>query len=424
MPHHLRRKHQSGTTLLEALVALLVLALGMLSFGRVQTQLRLNAELARQRVEAVRLAQEDMERLRAFSALTLTTGARSYAEIADASTVIDADSGYASNTRYALTRSVTHADAPNAKTASVGVSWVDRAGAAHQVALNSVISGIHPAHTGALAVAIGRQRGQNIRARSPAVPLAAKDLGNGTSVFKPVSHGSLAFVLSNLDGAVAGRCGVNTALRTQDLTLADLASCSTVNGQLLSGHIRFSSALPPDAAAAHDAPLAVAIALTAIGDGHPRAPDCSSEALKIVSYLRAGATRSEAVPIDAGPAYLGLSSWTETGDRHVAYHCVVYPAAGTAAWSGRTDLVPNGWRIGIGPDDRRVCRFSADLDGSGTIDANIEHPARYDNVNGALPNQNFLVVMGSQACPTGSPLRLDGAGSDVFVNLATVPHQP
>ena len=44
-----------GATLLEALVAFLVLSLGMLTMARVQSSLRLNSDIARQRTEAVRL---------------------------------------------------------------------------------------------------------------------------------------------------------------------------------------------------------------------------------------------------------------------------------------------------------------------------------------------------------------------------------
>ena len=66
----------------------------------------------------------------------------------------------------------------------------------------------------------------------------------------------------------------------------------------------------------------------------------------------------------------------------------------------------------------------ADADGSGAIDSNAEHPATYSNVSTALANQNFLVIAGPQTCPGGSAVRIDGLGSDVFVNVATEQHQP
>jgi len=86
--------------------------------------------------------------------------------------------------------------------------------------------------------------------------------------------------------------------------------------------------------------------------------------------------------------------------------------------------VPAGWTLGNGPADRRVCRYTADLDASGSIDANAEHPADYAGVAGALTNQNFLVVKGSEACPAAAAARIDGRAGDVFANLGTAPHQP
>lgn len=83
-----------------------------------------------------------------------------------------------------------------------------------------------------------------------------------------------------------------------------------------------------------------------------------------------------------------------------------------------------GWTIGTGASDLRVCRFSSDADGSGAIDANIEHPADYGNVSGPLTNQSFLVIGGARTCPARSSVRVGGEAGDAFVNLATVQHQP
>ena len=71
-------------------------------------------------------------------------------------------------------------------------------------------------------------------------------------------------------------------------------------------------------------------------------------------------------------------------------------------WSGRSTLVPSGWTIGGGANDRRVCRYTADLDSNGSVDGNEEHPAEYLNVDRPLANQNFLVVKGSEACPAAA----------------------
>ena len=81
-------KRARGATLLEALVAFLVLSLGMLTMARVQTSLRLNSDTARQRTEAVRLAAEDMETLRNFGAVAVGHGVKAYADIATATRTV------------------------------------------------------------------------------------------------------------------------------------------------------------------------------------------------------------------------------------------------------------------------------------------------------------------------------------------------
>ena len=428
--HHLAplathaRRRQRGTTLLEALIAFLVLTLGMLTVARVQTHLRLNADVARQRSEAVRLAQEDLESLRAYAVLAAASGVRSYEGIASHTRTVDSDTGYATDTSYLVARAIDAGGMPDAKDASVTVSWTDRGGSAQQVTLSSVIAGADPAYSGALALARGDASVQRPFGRSSAIPIAAKDLGDGRSAFKPASNGSIAWVFDNHSGAVTGRCtGVTAATSTRDLTPADLVRCDANVGRLLSGVVRYSSASPPHAALANDLPLAATVTLALSGGSYASAPDCTTEAMKTVSYSVAGSLHLTTVPIGATPASMGLAGWTETGDRHLAYHCAVYPLA-SGLWSGRTTLQPVGWSIGSGAADRRVCRYSSDLDGSGAIDANIEHPARYVDVDTSLANQNFLVIQGTENCPAGHAVQIAGRGADIDVDLGTAQHQP
>jgi hypothetical protein len=139
--------------------------------------------------------------------------------------------------------------------------------------------------------------------------------------------------------------------------------------------------------------------------------------MKTVRHAAGGSLHVDAVPIDALPASLGLSSWSDTGDRFISYRCIVAPRA-DGRWSGRSTLAPLGWTIGTGSADRRVCRYASDRDSSGAIDANIEHPAAYAGVAAALQAQNFLVVRGDQSCPAAPDTSLLAA------SLGTVQHQP
>ena len=416
------QRGQRGTSVLEALVAFLVLAIGMLTVARIQAPMRLNSELARQRSEAVRLGQDDLETLRSFSVMQAASGVRSYADASNDLRSIDTAAGYASTTRYQLSRLINASSAAlgaRAKDAAVTVSWQDRSGAEQQIVLHSIIAGSDPSLTGALRIGHRNTPVNGALARSARIPLGAKDLG-GRSAFKPVSDGSVALLFDNQSGLVIGRCtDVPAATATRDLSSADLVSCDANVGLLLSGAVRFTSASPPDPSVAAEAPLATTVALALRGGTYPTAPVCASEAMKTVTYTSRASRQIDAVPLGARPADVGVGAWHDPGWRHLAYTCVVYPRL-DGKWSGRVTLLPSGWSLGPRAADRRVCRFSADLDGSGAVDANIEHPPIYTDVQASLAHQNFLVVNGTDACPSV-------AAGQVAVGLAypgTVQHQP
>ena len=405
---------QRGTALLEALLAFVFLAVGAAATVRLEGTLRLHAELARQRSEAVRLGERELETLRAYSAVEAASGASAYAAIGDAETRVDGASGHVGNTDYRVVRHVDDAAFAGAKATSISVEWNDRQGTAQRVALDSVIARSDPAYSGALSIAAAPRRGAF--GRSPRVPFAARSLGDGRSVWKPSAAGQIAVVFDDASGAIVARCaGVATAAR--DLSAADLAGCIAGRWLLLSGTIRFTSATPPLAAQADDAPLPVAASLVLTDGTYPSAPECSAEAMKTVRYLRDGSVRIEAVAVDALPASSGVASWYDTGERFTSYRCLVVPRA-DGRWSGRATLVPSGWSLGNGSSDRRICRFVRDRDGSGAIDANIEHPAAYVDADEALTEQNFLVVRGSQACPAAAE------GGGLAAGLGTVQQQP
>jgi Tfp pilus assembly protein PilV len=419
-----RRRSPRGTTLLEALLAFLVLSVGILTIGRVQTHLRLGSDIARQRSEAVRLGQEELESLRGFAMAAASAGVRSYAEIASGAATFDTAGGYATNTRYQLLRDVETSPDGASKRTAITVGWTDRRGDAQRIVLSSIIVGHDPAYSAALALAPHSAPVHGAFARSPWIPLFARDLGNGKSAFKPITAGNLAFVLDNRSGLVVAECSaIDPALATRDLSPSNLGTCTAGIAYLVSGTIRFSLSSPPSTTAANDLPLDIGAALALTGSSYPMAPSCSAEAVKTVSYTSAGSLRIDDVAIGATPAVLGVASWSETGDRHVVYHCLVHPRP-DGRWSGRVTLVPSGWTLGTGPADRRVCRYTADLDASGAIDGNAEHPADYADVTTPLADQNFLVIPGNESCPAGAPVRIVGAADDVFVDTTTLPHQP
>lgn len=405
-----------GTSLVEALVAMAVMALGMLAVVGIQSTLRLNADVAKQRSEAVRIAQEAMEAARGFSAVeTPGQGQTAYAAVVGGQA--QAVEGYTTNTTYLVTRSVvTHTDAPR-KDIRIRVAWEDRSGQAQAVELSSIVGANDPR----LALLLGaRPNGIPVRqplGRHEGIPPSAKALPQGISAFKPPAPGGdLVWVFNNGTGLITSVCtGVLT--EQAELTEADLANCSTdVHALLLAGFVRFATGTQQPTAADAENPSSQAlnldVNLTLTSTGHP------------FPYRQCFAS----APVSQSLASL----FTD-----VAYFCIVY-LDGEGQWSGRSSVVPlaflelpdSPWLIAenaadASADRYRVCRYTPASSDSVKV-PNRDHPRTYIGVKAPLWNQNFLVIRagnGTQAftCPTDSPA--NPAAGDL-VNSNTLVHQP
>jgi Tfp pilus assembly protein PilV len=422
------RQRQRGMSLIEALVAFLVVTLGMLGLMRSQEGLRLNSETARHRGEALRLAQQTLEEQRAFVApnatLTSTPSLPHYAAI-QSSSAASANLS-ASNTSYEVSRHVDDNSSFAYKTSRVEVAWTDRRGQQQSLKLHTLIAGQDPMLAAALSQAPRAHPVWGVRGRSTFIPPAAHDLGDGRSSFKPSSTSTQVWLFDNRSGRITAICsGLPASLQQQQVTSSHLTQCSAVNGLLLSGLVRFSLAQPPNAQAANDTPLPLSVGLNLTSAPTTTAPQCVSEAVKVVQV----SGEASWVPLNATPGSLGITSWLETGERFVAYHCMVdLPpgngnAASNAAWSGHSHINPQGWSIGMTAGLYRVCRYSSDTDGSGSIDRNEEHPATYTNVKTPLNHQYFLVVRGEQNCPASTLVNVANNGL-AALDWGTVQHQP
>ncbi|MEO8125364.1 MAG: hypothetical protein ABI633_15050 [Burkholderiales bacterium] len=140
---------QRGFALLEALIAAVLVAAGAIALIWLQGELRFNADAARQRTEAARLAQADIERLRAVVAVEADAGSPAWSEIED--DVLDV-TPTASPTGYVLTRLVQTNAALALKTIEVTLRWNDRRGQAQQLSLDTLIAGHDPTLAGALSL--------------------------------------------------------------------------------------------------------------------------------------------------------------------------------------------------------------------------------------------------------------------------------
>jgi hypothetical protein len=324
---------------------------------------------------------------------------------------------------FQLSRKVDEANALLPST-TVAITWDSREGSTQQAVLVSAISTQDPIFSGALSLVPGLRDALGGGAIANALPSSATPIDERRSAFKPTASATIAFVVDDVSAQVVEQCsGVPAEVASEDLRPEHLTHCIDFKALLLSGTVRFSNADPPDPVAANDTPLELALSVGLPGMLAPASPWCNAEAQKTVIYRASDGVHREPVAINATPASRGVASWQDTGERFVAYRCVVVAAGDPPRWSGQSVLVPVGWTIGTAPTQRRVCRYVNDLDGSGAIDRNDEHPSVYRQVDQALLQQNFLVIRGDLACPPAAAT-IDSTAPGTAAGVATVQHQP
>ena len=352
------QRTQRGTSLVEAVVALAVMAFGMLAVVGVQSMLRLNADVAKQRSEAVRIAQDALENARAFAAIEAPLGVQSaFADIASAAGV--AVAGLATNTTYTLTRTVVERNDPRRKEIAIRVAWTDRNDQAQAVELNSIIAAIDPRLALLL---VARPNGIPPRlpnGRNSAVPPSAVSLpGTGKSAFLPPgSTSGYVWVFDDLSGVITNICnpasGVDLAL------LVPATDCFEQPSYLISGFVRFAPGASPDATSPAGTQIPVGV-------------------------------RAHAVGVEFANGFCYADPVQDPPLTHTAYYCRVRQSADTT-WTGRTLL-----STPLDLDLHDTCRYVT------TASGNAGHPQVYVHLDRSLANQNFLVVDEGVICPTGT----------------------
>ena len=364
------RRTQRGVTLVEAMVAFFVMALGMLAAVATQMTLRLNNDVAKQRSEAVRLAQNDLDTARSFVKISATPGQRSYADIIPTLTP-EALPFTGTNASYSFNRAVPNGVPFPYRAISAQVTWQDRQGQTHPVRLDTIVAGVDPALSGFLSLSPDGQPTQVAARTNRRLPSWVRDLGDGRSVLKPRGSDTTAWVFDNRSGSIVTRCVVQPGSSTATLTAADLTDCTTltVPGRLINGYVWFSLTSPPSA----DTPVGDAFEL------HPVFAFSSNSAASAECYDSTVGTSS------ANP---------------IQYVCAVFPGQAGGPWSGYLTMASSTlWRGDAALFT--LCRYTADLDQSGGI-SNDEHPLDYVNVTQNLLYQNFLVVRRGESCPVGT----------------------
>ena len=147
IPHPAQHR---GVSLAEALVAMVVMAFGMLSLVNVQSAMRLNVEIAEQRTEATHIATEEIENLRLFDAVQ--TGNQTWDTIASRTVDPDPQAYGNGHTSFRLVRTVSPSIDNLQKVVTVNVMWTDRTGAEQSVRIDTLVAGIDPALSGLVSV--------------------------------------------------------------------------------------------------------------------------------------------------------------------------------------------------------------------------------------------------------------------------------
>ena len=362
MAHQRIQARRKGISIIEALVALAVMAFGMLSMVGVQVTLRLNSDVARQRAEATRIATQAVDTLRGFTRLGVTAGQFAWADIATQAT----SDVVAENTTYRLTRTVRNGTTGGTgallvKVVEVQVSWRDRANAEQSVTLDTVITGVDPAVVGLLTAPARPSAMHQIGGRHWSIPPEATSVSGDPlhSQFAPPGSTGVTWFFNNLTGAlrVSGADGDATA-------------------KLISGVVNFDLSATPNAVS----PAGPALDLAA-------APN----ALALVATTeRATGTTTKCYADPAGAS------------ARLRYFCAVIPVD-DKGWGGQLNV---GLSL-TGPPAVTVCRYTP----AANPPLNADHPKSYcsktaadadcvkTRVKGNLINQNFLVIAAAPACP-------------------------
>ncbi|WP_457427641.1 type IV pilus modification PilV family protein [Roseateles sp. P5_E7] len=414
-------RRQRGVTLIEALVALVVMSFGMVALVGLLSNLRYSGDIAKQRSEAMRLAQEELETLRSFSVLDNSVAKKAGVKDYDNDIVTPPHAKSFNltngNTTFVLTREVAplvkDAAEPQARSVRVTVAWKDRGNVEQKLFLDTIISRSDPVFSLALGVTPPSNGIRQPDNRNPVIPPTAKDLGNGSSAFRPGGGAAPVWVLNNVTGVISGKCEGLGETPVSELEASSVESCkNNTVGYLVSGVIRFSKLDSPDPSApegdALPQPLSASLSLT---PSQFQVRDASGAL--VLAPGRDYPTPNHECFSDAPVSSTPLQ-------KLVNYNCIVYPNTQSPRnWWGQVQLT--GLDIGTGATQYKVCRYSGDYNGNTKID-NEEHPESYSAVSYSLARQNFLVMPGKTAalCPT---LPADISASR-FIDYSTYQIQP
>lgn len=382
MHRHASIGRARGVSMVEALIALGVMAFGIMGLVGIQANLRSNSDVSKQRAEASRFAQQMIEERRNFVSLQSTGDPNvfGYADIVT-STPATIDG---SNATYTREVSVSDSAAARMKTVRSTVSWTDRAGQAQSIHLFAAIGGASPELAATVGIPALSTSGRLPQGRSLQIPRHAIDMGDGTSRFAPPGGGTLRWYFNNQSGALTRIC-------------TDAENCTDVNARLLAGFVRFS-----------------------LGSTQPTPANAESPADDGPNGIEVLVDQD--APLDT----INLCFEDDQGT-YIDYYCAIHVTSDAPRWTGQsfvTGLPLASSIASTSASDYRVCRYTTQRSQAvvPTEITNAEHPYRYVDVDVGLQFQNFLVIRAGNGtvafdCPT------DDTGTPL-VNGTTWHHQP
>lgn len=358
----------AGFALIDAMIAILIVGTGLLVLAATQIKLTRSADVARQQGEAAKLAQQKLEELRSFTAISSGAGVYAWNDLANGSDNATTNAQYTRKWTITDIGVVAAGQPPPMRFVDVQIAWTDRSGAAQQLALDSVISRTDPSDIGSLGfplpanTTLKRPKNRNIN-----IPVPAVDLGGGQSVIQLANN--FAVVFSNDSGYVVKTCNF-----VVDPT-SDLSKCATVNAYIVAGYISLDAAAVFPGALGIDTTLLAGAATT----------NC---------VLYAAYDQNKSVDTNGNGIIDANEQVLIPGYKY--YLCVIGVANQGATWSGKLRLsgMPNNI-------NNLVCRFQYPA-ASGVSD-NERNVQPYANVGMSIDNQNY-VISSAANCPTISSL--------------------
>jgi Tfp pilus assembly protein PilV len=384
------KRGQSGFAIAESLIALVIMGFGMFSLSSMQMALSRHADDARQRTEAVRMAQEKMEQLRSYTGIetsvpgpdTLSANALNW------NALHNGQDSTTSNAVYVRSWTLGGNTENPMRAATVQVAWADRTNAAQTVTLSSILSRSDPVDSGLLGfpLPIDGQR-KHPKNRNPAIPVSAIDLGNKLSAL-PFGHAGQYILLNNLSANVVQTCALaqeSSHAQAAEIIAAFKKSesrhCNALNAYLVSGYVgRDSSVSASDWNAIENG----------LGIDYSGISRHAAGTLGIACQFGNAVNQASGAPIPDFKFYL----------------CVIplaAPAANTAYdWSGKILLAgPAPWHASA--SKFHVCRYEYAATRELT-DGNRRNVQPYVHVSSSISQQNYLVASSSNATDSAAPV--------------------